>query len=629
MVGVPQSTAALPLAAEILRVAVLARTSTDDLQDPTISIPRQVNRIREALPENAQIVAFYWDVESGRTELSKRGMGNAHEKFDIPVPRTGGIKDLLRDAAENDRAFDVVMCESIDRVARITYYSTRLEHLLEEQGVALLAADEPIVVKRRKLKNATAVLTRRVKQGISEWYVLDLLEKSWGGFETHAQQGYNVGKALYGFKAHRIPHPVPDKRAAGRSKTTLVVDEPRAAVVRRIFEMRVGQRLGYQAIAENLNKDLELNPPPIPPDPARARGNWGHSAVREILKNPKYTGYMVWNRVTCTPKGNRPNPVSEWVWSPEPVHEAIVTPEVFSAAQAIGSQTHRKRSKQATTTAKNEYRFRSVISCGLCGLSMYGKPREDRIYYSCHPKPNMRPEGHPPATYLNEKKVSKALDIFIAAFLLGAERTGRLQELLDQAQTEGPERLDREREAVRAALVDLDARRANLVQVLEVSDDLDGELIKSVAMRQQALSKQRKELVERMAAIEQEIAARPDLNLVVAIPACQVEVERLPADLLRRLLQAFHIKLAYQPITRELTCAATISRTLTPTVQELVKKSLKRPKVDDSLDDGETCGSVTSPGWDSNPHCTGFESVFSASWNTGPGSGLAGPGRCK
>jgi site-specific DNA recombinase len=66
--------------------------------------------------------------------------------------------------------------------------------------------------------------------------------------------------------------------------------------VPKIFDLRVTDLLSYRAIAGVLNQDLEAWPPPQPVDPARAVGRWTPSAVREILTNPKYTGFMVWNR---------------------------------------------------------------------------------------------------------------------------------------------------------------------------------------------------------------------------------------------------------------------------------------------------------------------------------------------
>jgi hypothetical protein len=45
-------------------VAFAARVSDKDNQDPTLSIPRQLAKCREALPLYCVIVAFFWDVES-------------------------------------------------------------------------------------------------------------------------------------------------------------------------------------------------------------------------------------------------------------------------------------------------------------------------------------------------------------------------------------------------------------------------------------------------------------------------------------------------------------------------------------------------------------------------------------
>jgi DNA invertase Pin-like site-specific DNA recombinase len=277
----------------VVPVAFAARVSTDDQQDPTLSLPRQLAACQRGLPEGMVIVAHFYDVESGRTDLDARGRGDAHTKFDLPIPRDGGIDELLAEAKRSNRRFDAVICESVDRLARITYYGTKIEHELEQAGVLLLASDEPVVTTKRR---ATAVLTRRMKQGIAEWYVLDMLEKAWGGFEVHTRQGWNVGRPPYGYAADSIPHPVPARRAEGKHKTRLTINEVEAAAVRAIFDLRIGERLGYRQIAEHLNGDLALYPPPTPTDPGRALGRWSGSSVREILHNPKYTGHMVWNR---------------------------------------------------------------------------------------------------------------------------------------------------------------------------------------------------------------------------------------------------------------------------------------------------------------------------------------------
>ncbi|MFI1956069.1 hypothetical protein ACH437_30240 [Streptomyces xinghaiensis] len=80
-------------------MAWLGRTSDEDAQDPTLSLPRQLRNARAALPPGWVIVAHFYDIESGRKELDQRGRGTAHERFAVPVPRDGGIADLLQEAS--------------------------------------------------------------------------------------------------------------------------------------------------------------------------------------------------------------------------------------------------------------------------------------------------------------------------------------------------------------------------------------------------------------------------------------------------------------------------------------------------------------------------------------------------
>jgi site-specific DNA recombinase len=96
-----------------------------------VSLPRQLDSSRKALPPGFVIVAKFYDVESGRNKVETRGTGTAHEQFDIPIPRDGGIADLLAEATRPERRFVAVVCESIERIARVTYFSTEIEYELE------------------------------------------------------------------------------------------------------------------------------------------------------------------------------------------------------------------------------------------------------------------------------------------------------------------------------------------------------------------------------------------------------------------------------------------------------------------------------------------------------------------
>jgi site-specific DNA recombinase len=192
-----------------VRVAFLGRTSTEDQQDPRQSLMRQLANSKTAIPESWVIVAHFYDVESGRMELDQRGQGTNYERFAIPIARDGGITDLLDEAAHPGRRFDVVICESISRIARRAYEGLSIERELERAEVLLFAANEPITLTRSR---SQMVLHRRINQGVSEYEVLNTLEQSWGGLCTHVREGWNIGKPPYGstfalFRVSRVGLP--------------------------------------------------------------------------------------------------------------------------------------------------------------------------------------------------------------------------------------------------------------------------------------------------------------------------------------------------------------------------------------------------------------------------------------
>jgi site-specific DNA recombinase len=562
--------------AGVLRAAFVGRTSNEDLQDPTLSLPRQLRRCADALPDGAVIACHFYDVESGRKDLAARGHGRAHEAFDIPIPRDGGIADLLAEAERAERRFDVVICESVDRIARRTHYATLVEHKLEQAGVPLLAADEPINLDGaggagRRGPKASQVLYRRTKQGVAEWYVLEMLEKSWGGFETHTEQGYNIGKPPYGYTAEKIPHPVPAKRAEHKTKTRLIPDPTCAQVVRQIFELRVGPRLGYKAIAERLNADIEKCPPPVPVDPARAVGKWTQSSVYEILHNPKYTGYMVWNRRASKSGRGKVNPVSEWVWSPQVTHEALVSRETFLEAWNIAG--HRERSRAAGRCrhpqTKREYRLRTYLFCAGCGRRMFGKTRREHAYYACAPA-GAAPDGHPASFWVQEQPLLDGVNQFFSRAVFGQDRHALLARQLAGADTRA--RTDRAAgiAAQRKALADIDKRRARLMHVLETTDDPDGELTRQTQTRLAELRTDNDAAHATLRDLEHEPDPTPTPALLGALPAVGLDLARVPAERLRPLFEAFRLRIDYDKPTNTARCRVTIAAETLPALRAAI-----------------------------------------------------------
>lgn len=108
--------------------------------------------------------------------------------------------------------------------------------------------------------------------------------------------------------------------------------------------------------------------PRAPPTLPCRKDRWSRSSVRDVLLNPKYTGYMVWNR-RASKKGGKVNPPNAWVWSPQPTHELIVTKEMFEAALEVTRRRERSRSGSGPNAAhldtKRSYIFRSFVICSV------------------------------------------------------------------------------------------------------------------------------------------------------------------------------------------------------------------------------------------------------------------------
>ncbi|MTD54850.1 recombinase family protein [Amycolatopsis pithecellobii] len=542
-------------------------------------IPRQLHNCEGALPENAVITAHFYDIESGRKEAAARSEGRAHELFDIPIPRDGGIQELLDEAARPDRRFDVVICEDISRIARRTYIGTKIEHQLEQHGILLVAVDEGVRLAQpgRRTKTATQVLTRRVKQGVAEWYVTEMLEKSWDGFETHTDQGYNVGKPCYGYRAEHIKHPVPAKRAKGMKKTRLKVHEVEGAVVRKVFSWRVRERLGYQAIADRLNTDLITNPPPTPVDPARAVGIWTYSSVREVLTNPKHTGHMVWNRRARKGNGkNSVNPTAEWVWSPAPAHEALVDLETFVMAQQVAS--HRERSttapgKRKDTKTKLVYPLRSFVYCDLCGRRMSGNTPTAHRYYACAPKRAWRPEGHPTICRVREDTLLDTLESFLSTRVFGAYRQDLLA--LNLKAVDGAAQRDRNHRihALERAIIDTHTKSRNLLRTLEIAKDVNQDLIRDINERRAELKVERTALESQLDEAKADAQKAPNAALLQQLPTGRIRLGGLPDELTRQLFEALRLEIRYNHDTRVATCRITLIGGTLQAVSQAIRKS--------------------------------------------------------
>jgi site-specific DNA recombinase len=241
----------------------------------------------------------------------------------------------------------------------------------------------------------------------------------------------------YGYTAEKVPHPVAFKAAQGRTKTRLILDQARAGSVAAIFRWRTREKIGAYTIACRLNADPAAYPPP-------GVGYWSEPAVYAILRNPKYTGHMVFGRSRTVNGRTRPLPPDQWLWSPQPA-----TPPSSSAscgtdaAQAIGAEHSTSRGDPGMNShraARRTYVLRSRIRCRSCKRRMCGMTRSasgcyqggerySYTYYICPHNPDdprHTASDHQRVISVREDALLEVIRQFFAQRIFGPDRAAVL-----------------------------------------------------------------------------------------------------------------------------------------------------------------------------------------------------------
>lgn len=319
------------------RAIIYARVSTDDQAERGYSLPTQLEAMRDyAAAHGLRVVRELQDDYSGA-------------KLDRPA------LDELRAAIERQEA-DAVIVYAADRLSR------NLAHLLILREEFNRAGIELHYVNRGKTEDtAESRLTENIEGVIAEYEREKIRERTRRGKIAKAKAGKWVGAGFvpYGFRKVGI-----------KQDSRLEIDEQEARIVRRIFDMYVGQN-GYAPTPMRLIARI-LSQEGVP-TPGRGykigRGWWSHT-IHSIIDRPTCIGIFQFGGVTIN--------------FPE---LALIDQETYDAGQK-----RRARNKELSDrNRKYPYLFTGYgkCTCGgkLCGSSLgagKGKPRVH--YYVCNRK---------------------------------------------------------------------------------------------------------------------------------------------------------------------------------------------------------------------------------------------------
>lgn len=271
------------------------------------------------------------------------------------------FQKMLSDSAKE--LFETVIVWKLDRFARNRNESALNKVKLKKNGVKVVSAMEHIP------DGPEGIILESVLEGMAEYYIYDLMEKTTRGrIGVALQCKHTGGRPLLGYKVN------PDK--------TYAIDEYNADTVRQIFHMYANGS-SYSEIIDEMNRQGRKT---------AAGRDFGKNSLHELLKNERFIGIFTYNKIPSE-NGKRNShaskPKDKVISIPNGI-PAIITPDEWNLVQ---NRIQKNKHTQARHKAKIEYLLSGKIFCGECGGAMVGQSsgnHEKYSYYECSTKKRLR-----------------------------------------------------------------------------------------------------------------------------------------------------------------------------------------------------------------------------------------------
>lgn len=295
--------------------------------------------------------------------------GCSGTNFDRP-----SFKKMLSDIDEGK--INLVIVKDLSRFGRNYVEAGMYVQRFTDSNIRFIAADD----NYDSLVNSDDLLFP-IKNVVNEMYARDVSKKTKAAKKAKARDGQFIGsKAPFGYKID------PNDRYH------LIVDEPAAQVVKRIFRL-ASEGVGYNKMAKIFREEKVLtpiayfnlnNPDYFKSDYWRKEFDWHVTSIRAILNNEVYLGKLVYGKQrnkSMKSKEKVRNPKEDWIVV-ENCHEPIITQELWDTVHKILNAKHRP------AKAGEVQMFAGLLYCSDCGhcLTYSQKQRKDGSYhgaYSC------------------------------------------------------------------------------------------------------------------------------------------------------------------------------------------------------------------------------------------------------
>ena len=458
-----------------LRVAFYARVSTDFLEQLN-SLENQKQYFTEYIGDmpNWKFAGGYIDEGISGVTTKKR------EKFN----------EMIDDGL--DGKFDLIVTKEVSRFARNTLDSIQYTRQLLSNGVAVYfqndninTLDEDSEFRLTIMASMAQDESRKISSRVR-----------WGHHQA-IKNGVVLGNSnIFGYRKS-------DKR--------LYIDEEQAPIVRELFELYATGKYSMKNLETYFyNKGVR-----------NTRGNkLAHSTMANIIKNPKYMGYYVGNKVQVVDmftKKQRFLPEDEWVIYKDESGEvvpAIVSEELWQRANDVLKLRSLDVIQKQNKTNHNNLLTGKLI-CAHCGKPFYRKDTVSKkgtanSAWRCSHKIKNGKDSCPSMTIYEREIVPILLDVFKSSQRNIEELSDLIMKLSEELlkSGEGANRID----ALNKSIANEQKKKQKLLQL-----NVDGQFPDSEFLRMTAeCDSEIKRFQEEIETITEQLKGRKDINKELA-----------------------------------------------------------------------------------------------------------------
>ena len=399
----------------MINTGVYIRVSTDEQAKEGYSIRAQEEKLR------AYATLKEWNIYSVYADEGLSGKD---------IEGRPAIKQLVSDVTSGK--VKNVLVYKIDRLTRSTKNLIELVELFNRHNCTFNSLQESI-----DTSSATGRMFLKIVGIFAEFERENLAERVRLGLERKAKEGFTncSFSASFGYdreNGNKIPE----------------INEEKAALVRRIFDMFLNQNYNYTQIADTLNAEKI---------PTLKGKEWLTSSIQRLLTNPNYVGKVRYSIMDKTR-----------YFESDGHHAPIIDEQTYYQVQEkIGKVQRISRTKPP----RSEVYFCGVLYCPLCGAKYtthwnYKRKNGKRTTaaypsYDCQNIPTKRCN----ALTFSHLKAEKAFEQFIANY-------EDIEEYNDNTKLNAPKDNSAEIAAMTAEVKEIEKKTAEIMSLF-VSNTID------------------------------------------------------------------------------------------------------------------------------------------------------------